>query len=747
MSSFTPLPRRTIPIRASLVTFVAAMLCGQSLAQYGPPPGGGTPIQRTSPAAGLPRPWECGLEATPYNVVNLYNGNLLTEIGLIELGTMGPLVRITLFHNSAAAEGEPIESPAGFSLGAGWSLRYGGAVIDNGDDTVTILEDDGNQYTFELVGTTYVPPTGVHDWLVWDDVEELWMLTRPDQVRRVFDAEGRLLRVYDAAGAYLLVERDNSNDHRITEIVSAAEVAELATEHVAFTYDANGLLESLTDPNSCEWTFEYDCDVRLSKINFPNCGAAVSWLEFEYDELARIEVLSDSLGNEWAFTYHTDEDLEGMLATVTGPPADPNEPNAPPTLQELDYSDRLLNNHWKTWYTDWEQGEWVFWFDTSGRFVKRIDPTSGLLLITYDSDNNATSLADGDTDPIEAVWGPGGTLETLLTPTRASDAPNAPAWNEVIFLYDQPDPTGAPNFWRLGQTIDEDGYSTEFLYDDLDDPARLTEMIQQAPGGDPNSVDVSSNPFPVTGWGTHERTYWRHAPLDHIGWPISRAFESSEPTVRPGGGGGVDTTTTTYPTQWRWRFSWVVAPFGAHVGIDYYLIHDGLRYLDYGEPPNVKSECPCCLVAFGAHFRGVNNRHPREGADRLDRLAHGQDPPQHKRCAYGQWYDEPSGCVRGCFNDKFHLNSFGVPPNWTDSSDECCRYHWSGWTPSGWGPGNWSNSNGGIHAAYHLCMSKCGRAPGPQHPPSFWSHFTPGYNNKNLVQRRESCPGYKTELD
>ncbi len=66
-------------------------------------------------------------------------------------------------------------------------------------------------------------------------------------------------------------------------------------------------------------------------------------------------------------------------------------------------------------------------------------------------------------------------------------------------------------------------------------------------------------------------------------------------------------------------------------------------------------------------------------------------------------------------------------------------------TPSGW-TGNYSNSNGGLHAAVHLCLQwRCPTDPIP-HPPALWNRVTPAWNNINLTRRDEPCPGYRSEI-
>jgi hypothetical protein len=141
------------PFNASTLALCCGLCAAAAVAQ--------NPVElRTSPQAGLPRPWEAGVRISQYTWANFYNESAITELPLVEFGTANPLVRFTIIHKPAAATGEDtIPSPAGFSLSPGWITSYGGAVVDDGYGTVMFLEDDGNQYEFTLVSGVYVPET------------------------------------------------------------------------------------------------------------------------------------------------------------------------------------------------------------------------------------------------------------------------------------------------------------------------------------------------------------------------------------------------------------------------------------------------------------------------------------------------------------------------------------------------------------------------------------------------------------
>ena len=80
---------------------------------------------------GAPRPWEAGIDVATYCTANAVNRNLFTAIPLVSWGGVGPDVSLTLYHNSASVDsGCDLTRGLGADLGPGWTISYGGLVID-----------------------------------------------------------------------------------------------------------------------------------------------------------------------------------------------------------------------------------------------------------------------------------------------------------------------------------------------------------------------------------------------------------------------------------------------------------------------------------------------------------------------------------------------------------------------------------------------------------------------------------------
>lgn len=668
------------------------------------------PVQRTSSEAGFPRPWEAGSLTTPWSTVNLFDGNLITEIQISDFGTLGPRIQFRLYHNSAATVGGgTIASPTGFSLGAGWSVTWGGAIIDNHDGTVTLIEDDGNQYAFTSSGGDYEGPAGVHTLIRWDAAGARWVLTRPNQWQRIYDAAGRLIEVHDSATRTLTVERDPGNASRISAILSAAETSgQVGSERLSFTYDtATGLLGSVSDSAGNAWLFDYDAQDRLIMVTFPPDPTDPTQTPqrlFGYDVDGRITSITDETAATWTLGY---DPAGGMLTGVSDPP----DAGGAQLQQTLSYSPVPINNRWETYYTDSSNESWTYRFSLKGRMRQRGDAGGSVLALTYDTDGNMTSFSDDANSTVTLSWGPESTLTSFDAPYTGIDGWNT--WNVATLGWEQPDPTGQPNFWRLTQLTDLSGGSIQYLYEDASDPTRPTTTVEQEGAQVPVFLDGSLNVLPTTGLSVGSRPFLLHSAASGTlgmkqGIPEVSAVPSSQTQQATGNG----------PYDWRWRFTFIFPPFG-HIGIDFNngSAYDGdptkQGHVDYGMRPLNRSGCRSGCSNCNGFTRFTNAHHQTFGT---------LNNPWGGVVVLGRWqsyWHAGWSALRQCFINR--------PRNYGG----CCNYFFFG------GPAPLSNSNGGIHAAIVDCMGNSF----PQ-PPFGWRVLGIGWTRVNIPQNNSICPGY-----
>ncbi|MBI5864754.1 MAG: hypothetical protein HZB38_09640, partial [Planctomycetes bacterium] len=310
---------------ASIAAGVALLLAGTYPMSVGAQVGGGGTQVGVSPEAGPPYPWEAGVMVSPYSTANLFNGNVLTAIQLVEpLESVGVPFRLTLYHNSAGASGS-LTPPQGalFPIGSGWNITFGGCVIDQtAQNKMYVIEDDGLVKLFNWNGSQWVPPTGVHERLERDDMgtpsdpgDDHWVLTRKDQRQRVFSANGLLIEErssnlqFGGLPAPMYREPDSKYISKIA-VWPDYNVDPLGGLFWSITYPANS-----TDPINIRLRTKelWARQIRLSR-NEQGRLDKVEWLdeqqeagppavyahvELTYDSAGRIQTIRDKNGNTY----------------------------------------------------------------------------------------------------------------------------------------------------------------------------------------------------------------------------------------------------------------------------------------------------------------------------------------------------------------------------------------------------------------------------------------------------------------
>ncbi|MBI2331557.1 MAG: RHS repeat protein, partial [Chloroflexi bacterium] len=183
-------------------------------------------------------------------------------------------------------------------LGYGWTFNHASNLIfstDPGgmDGFVLFQHPTGNQFLFKVEADgSYTPGPGVtasldktaSSYVVTTSRQETFtfdlngrLISRADDQGHAFDfdydADGNLVKVSSDGGTrFIQITYDNSN-----RIIS---VDDHAGRQVTFSYDAAGDLVSTTNILGQTWTYEYDSEHRLTRINDPSGDQT---LQTEYD--------------------------------------------------------------------------------------------------------------------------------------------------------------------------------------------------------------------------------------------------------------------------------------------------------------------------------------------------------------------------------------------------------------------------------------------------------------------------------
>ena len=204
------------------------------------------------------------------------------------------------------------------------------------------------------------------------------------------------------------------------------------------TYDAQGNVTRLVQPDGVAWTMTYDKEGQLLTTTENADASSANTLTFVYDIIGQMTSYTDGLSQTWDFDY----DEARRLKSITNPAG-----------ETMAYSHDLAGNITKTEYSD--NGSAVqffedFSFDELGRLKSTLGAEAQTMAFTYDEEDNLKTAVDA----------------ISLTTTNSYDALN-----------------------RLTQVVDRASGTTLMDHNDAD---QMTEFT------DPRSIDTD---FLYNGFG------------------------------------------------------------------------------------------------------------------------------------------------------------------------------------------------------------------------------------------------------
>jgi len=258
-----------------------------------------------------------------------------------------------------------------------------------------------------------------------------------------------------------------------------------------YTYDSNGLLETMTDPDGVETRYTYDANgYRLSMAIWDTTGpsdvkTAIETI-YTYDERGNLATVADPNGNTTTYTYDVLDRLatvQNALLEITTFSYDANgnvtqiaDANGTLTKFTYDEYDRLL-----TRIDDFDDGlggegtlerTTTYEYDTLGNLTKVIDPLLHETTYTYDLLSRPISVCDH----LNQCWA--FEYDAVGNLTKRTD----PNLVETIYAYD--------NLNRLQSVQDGEVGITSYTYDPL---GRLDTV------DDANNNEATDNNYDANG--------------------------------------------------------------------------------------------------------------------------------------------------------------------------------------------------------------------------------------------------------
>jgi RHS repeat-associated protein len=440
----------------------------------------------------------------------LLNHDLLTVQGVLPLS-----FRIN-YHSLLQKEG---------ILGRAWGHnRFDARLqeLSNGDVKIHWTTNQSNVFTKNADGTYNSSHVTCRFDILVKNADGGFTLTRKNQILYEFDAAGQLVALRNRQGQSLTLTRDEAGRMKqVTEPVSGA--------FLRYAYNAEGLLETVSDPLGRQVRFGYDSNRNLTTITdaagqtttytYNEFGqtltgthaGGVQFFSNTYDEEYRIVAQEDAVtSNQPARLSFDDSQPNRIITTFTNRNGHTQVYTYDDNYYLLSFQDELGNithyaydaNGKRTSATDVKGNTTHFEYDANGNLTKITDAKGGitqmvydansnLLSVTnalgktstfsYDDNNNRTSVTDalGNTTrytynshgQVVTETGPSGAVTTYEyengLPVRVTD----PEGNTQTLRYDAAG--------RLLSTTDAEGHTTTFAYDGVNRLVSVTDALNR----------------------------------------------------------------------------------------------------------------------------------------------------------------------------------------------------------------------------------------------------------------------------
>ena len=364
------------------------------------------------------------------------SGNLQVDPEIF-LPTRGPAIHIQSFYNSQSTYND--------AFGYGRTISVNLTLVEDTDDSVTLLRGTGNEDTFTLSDGTYVPPVGVfsrlekqtNQWVetTLDGVKYIYPVLQAGQtskIQRIEDRNGNQIQwtytngsltgMTDPAGRTVTFSYTNGKLTSITDWAShtttytytgddLTQEAGPTGATITYTYNTDHLLTSITDPAGDTFsytydtqdrvitrtyltdkttTYTYDPDNQKTTVTDPLGNATV----YEYDAEGNITKVTDAMGNTITYTYQ-----QGMITSRTDPNGntttwnyDLNNANVLNRSNLLSLVDALGDPSSFTYNsendllttTDALGNVTRFTYDANGNLLRQVDALGNMMTFTYD---------------------------------------------------------------------------------------------------------------------------------------------------------------------------------------------------------------------------------------------------------------------------------------------------------------------------------------------------------------------------
>ncbi|RDV45213.1 hypothetical protein DOE76_08080 [Leifsonia sp. ku-ls] len=371
-----------------------------------------------------------------------------------------PLSRITAPGGQVIeVQSDAVGRVTGFTRPGGdhWGLTYDGA-----GNLTAITLPDGRTHAFSY--------DGAHQLLTATDA------TGATYLRNEYDAQGRVVTQWDAAGKQRLFDYSKDGQTAYTDNLGRVSVFSFDAQHritrvvhpdgttSSFTFDGEDNVTSSIDEAGAVTKNTYDASGNLTAQTLPS-GQVV---KYTYTPTGRVATRTDAGGAKGAArTWSYDYDGAGRLTAV-------RQPDGTTIANRYDTSGNVVATVQPSGATT------TFGYDGAGHLISSTDPTGAVSRFAHDAAGRMVSRTDPNGNTTSYGWDSG---DRLASVTDAAGGVTRYEWEANDHLAAQTDPTGATSryewdaLFHLTASTNPLGGVAKYGYDAEDALTRQTDPL------------------------------------------------------------------------------------------------------------------------------------------------------------------------------------------------------------------------------------------------------------------------------
>jgi RHS repeat-associated protein len=343
--------------------------------------------------------------------VECVNGNKVESQTDLDIAGRGPALQVTRTYNSQQATAKSESWPAPF--GVGWSFAYSahltrGEVCEEsvctGRKTIRVVQGNGSSVEFVHESGAWTPVSPLAQATLSEEGED-YVYTLPSQVVQRFSKSSlRLESETDRDGNALTMKYVEGHPTRLETVTGQAG------RKLTFTYNAEGLIESVTNPmghtaqyayesenlvsvtepgeSSPRWQFKYNPEHEMISMTDGRGDVVTTEYNTSHEVTKQVE-----FGKEWKWEYTGTLGKEATKTTIS-------EPNGSKTREEFNVEGEPTAV--TRAYGTGSAATTKYKYNGSSELTEVTDPNEHSTKYTYDGSGNRTSEDSPDGD--ETKW-------------------------------------------------------------------------------------------------------------------------------------------------------------------------------------------------------------------------------------------------------------------------------------------------------------------------------------------------------